>query len=59
MSLARGTELGQKKGELLGEIKMLQELLRLKQETNEELLGYELSKLTALSQRLQKKLHRH
>lgn len=54
--LEQGIEQGLKKGELLGEIKLLQEILGLQQPTTEELKGYELSKLTALSQRLRKKL---
>lgn len=44
-------------GKLLGEIKILQDLLGLDHPSNDELLSYDLPKLTSLSQRLRKRLN--
>lgn len=49
---------GLQEGELLGRIKVLQELLGLATPTAETLATYDLSRLTALAQRLQKKIQR-
>jgi len=53
-----GREEGLEKGRLLGEISILQELLGLEQPTSDELSSYSVSRLTALSQRMRKKLSR-
>lgn len=49
---------GRQEGELLGRIKVLQELLGLETPTAETLAKYDLARLTALAQRLQKKIPR-
>jgi len=51
-----GREIGREEGKLFGEIRILQELLGIEQATDDQLAGYDLTKLKALSQRLRKKL---
>jgi flagellar biosynthesis/type III secretory pathway protein FliH len=55
---AKGLREGVQKGELLGRIEILQELLSLSQPTREELSTYELSQLSDLAIQLQQQLSR-
>ena len=54
-ALEQGREIGREEGKLFGEIRILQELLGIEQATDDQLAGYDLTKLKALSQRLRTK----